>query len=171
MSGRVTPIPEKLGKIVDALRWPSKGPTISAKFVEKVIGHCIHFMMLRRELLAIFRSLYQFVHDNYWHRRRLWPWARSEANWAAVCWQSRLLILDILGTARFLHRMLHFLVSVFASLIFHMMGNFKEAWRYKTKAPIAPRKATVSHDGITQGLDSFLYRNSETVQPDERRRV
>lgn len=120
MSGRVTPIPEKLGKIVDALRWPSKGPTISGKFVEKVIGHCIHFMMLRRELLAIFRSLYQFVHDNYWHRRRLWPWARSEANWAAVCWQSRLLILDVLGTARFLHRMLHFLVSVFASLIFHM---------------------------------------------------
>ena len=37
-----------------------------------------------------------------------------------VCWQSRLLILDVLGTARFLHRMLHFLVSVFASLIFHM---------------------------------------------------
>lgn len=55
--------------------------------------------------------------------------------------------------------------------VIEQIGNFKEAWRYKTKSPIAPRKATVSHDGITQGLDSFLYRNSETVQPDERRRV
>lgn len=83
MAGTVTPIPAKLGKIVAALRWLSKGPKISGKFVEKIIGHCIHFMMLRRELLAIFRSMYQFVHDNYWHRRRLWPSARSEANWAA----------------------------------------------------------------------------------------
>ena len=96
---------------------PPKAPRSVANFVEKIIGHCIHFMMLRRELLAIW-SLYQFVHDNYWHRRRLWPWARSEANWAAS-----LLAVPFADLGRpwtVLHRMLHFLVSVFASLIFHM---------------------------------------------------
>ena len=153
---------------MDALSWPSKGPKISGKFVEKIIGHCIHSMMLRRELLAIFRSLYQFVHDNYWHRRRLWPWARSEANWAAS-----LLAVPFADLRRpwdctvFASNASLSGIGVCKSDISHevieRIGNFKEAWRYKTKSPIAPRKATVSHDDITQGLDPFL--DIETVKP------
>ena len=168
ISGRVSPIPAKLGKIVAALRWLSKDPKISGKFVEKIIGHCIHFMMLRRELLAIFRSLYQFVQDNYWHRRRLWPSARSEAMWAASLlavsfadlrrpWDCTVFASDAslsgIGVCK----------SDFSHKEVEQIGIFKEAWRYKTRSPIAPRKATISHDDISEGLDPFL--DIETVKP------
>ena len=168
VAGTVTPIPAKLGKIVAALRWLSKGPKISGKFVEKIIGHCILFMMLRRELLAIFRSMCQFVHDNYWHRRRLWPSARSEANWAASLlavsfadlrrpWDCTVFASDAslsgIGVCK----------SDFSHTDVEQIGNFKEAWRYKTKSPIAPRKSTVSHDDIAEGLDPFV--DIETVKP------
>ena len=125
-------------------------------------------MMLRRELLAIFRSLYQFVQDNYWHRRRLWPSARSEAMWAASLlavsfadlrrpWDCTVFASDAslsgIGVCK----------SDFSHKEVEQIGIFKEAWRYKTRSPIAPRKATISHDDISEGLDPFL--DIETVKP------
>ena len=59
--GIVTPIPERLQKVRLALNWLARRPWVSGKQVERLLGHCIHFMLLRRELLSIFRSLYDFV--------------------------------------------------------------------------------------------------------------
>lgn len=53
--------------------------------------------------------------------------------------------------------------SDFSHTDVEQIWNFKEAWRYKTKSPIAPRKSTVSHDDIAEGLDPFL--DIETVKP------
>ena len=56
--GRVHPIPEKRDKIILALQWLAKRPRVSGLSLERIIGHCIHLFMLRREFLSIFRSLW-----------------------------------------------------------------------------------------------------------------
>ena len=44
-------------------------PRITGKSVEKLLGHAVHFMMLKRELLScFFRSLYDFVQANCGNR-------------------------------------------------------------------------------------------------------
>ena len=157
IAGKITPIPAKVAKVAAALRWLARGPRVSCKMVEKLIGHCIHFMMLRRELLSIFRSMYQFVQDCYFTRRRLWPSARSEARWAANLlsisfadlrrpWNSTVFASDAslsgIGVCK----------SNFELNQVVNIGKHKEAWRYKVKTPIAPRKATVSHEDPSIGI-------------------
>ena len=78
-SGLVTPIPQKLGLVIAAFRFLATGPRINGKGVEKLIGHAVHFMLIRRELLCCMRSLYDFVQHSYWDRTRLWKSAVSEA--------------------------------------------------------------------------------------------
>lgn len=166
--GKVTPIPSKVGKVIAMLRCLASGPRVSGKMVEKLIGHCIHFMMLRRELLSVFRSMYQFVQDCYHTRRRLWPTARAEAKWAASLlsvsfadlrrsWDTTVYTSDAslsgIGVCK----------SVFTAQHVDEIGRRKEIWRYKCKAPVAPRKATVSHQDDYVGLDPFA--DVETVKP------
>ena len=168
--GKVTPIPSKVGKVIAMLRCLASGPRVSGKMVEKLIGHCVHFMMLRCELLSMFRSMYQFVQDCYQSRRRLWPPARSEAKWAADLlavsfadlkrpWDSTVYASDAslsgMGVCK----------SEFATQRVNHIGRRKENWRYKCKAPVAPKKATVSHHDPCVGLDPFI--DIVTVKPCE----
>ena len=81
--GIVRPNPAKLGKVILCLEWLSSRPRVSGKIVERLIGHCVHFFMLRRELLSLFRSLYDFKATHLHHRTRLWTSASVEAGWAA----------------------------------------------------------------------------------------
>ncbi|CAE8610344.1 unnamed protein product, partial [Polarella glacialis] len=81
-TGEVRPVAEKLQKVIRAFERMSHRPRVTGKAVEKLLGHAVHFMM-RRELLSIFRSLYDFVHSSYSKRQRLWASAAKEASWAA----------------------------------------------------------------------------------------
>ena len=65
--------------MIAAFRYLSSRPRINGKGVEKLIGHAVHFMLLRRELLCCMRSLYDFVQHSNWNRSRLWKSAASEA--------------------------------------------------------------------------------------------
>lgn len=168
VAGRVSPIPQKVSKVIAALRWLQRRPRITGKFIEKIIGHCVHFFLLRRELLSVFRRLYQFVQDSYLKRQRLWRSAATEAGWAASLlsisfadlrreWNPTLIATDasLSGIA----------VSSCCSTTSQVstIGKVKENWRFKVKAPIAPRKKTVQHVDVSQGLDPFL--DVETVKP------
>ena len=81
--GIVTPIPERLQKVKLALDWLGRRPWVSGKQVERLIGHCIHFMLLRRELLSVFRAMYDFVQKSYHYKSVLFPSAAREARWAS----------------------------------------------------------------------------------------
>ena len=61
-SGVVSPSRDKAAKLSAAFAWLSRRPRVSGQQVEKLIGHAVHVLLLRRELLSMFRSLYDFVH-------------------------------------------------------------------------------------------------------------
>ena len=56
---------------------------MSGKALERVLGHATHLCMLRRELLSMFRSCYDFIQGSYNSRTRLWSSAAKEARWAS----------------------------------------------------------------------------------------
>ena len=63
---RIDPRPEKRDRGGLALR------RVTGRVIERVIGHCIHMMMLRREFLSVFRSVYDFKTARYHEPQRLW---------------------------------------------------------------------------------------------------
>ena len=48
-NGVVTPIPERLDKVVRCFTWLSKQPRVSGKAVEKLLGHCTHIFVCYAE--------------------------------------------------------------------------------------------------------------------------
>ena len=68
---RVTPVPEKRDRV-------SARPTVSGRVIERIVGHCVHFFMLRREFLSVFRSVYDFKSAHYCTKKRLWMTAADE---------------------------------------------------------------------------------------------
>ncbi|CAK8996987.1 unnamed protein product, partial [Durusdinium trenchii] len=60
VGGRVLPRPIKRDKVRKVLLWLSSQPRVNGRMIEKVIGHCVHFFMLRRECLSVFRAVYDF---------------------------------------------------------------------------------------------------------------
>lgn len=46
--------------------------------VEKVVGHAISFMMLRRDSLSIFGAAYTFIREGYSKKQHLWQTVRRE---------------------------------------------------------------------------------------------
>ena len=82
--GRVTPVPDRLMRVELAFRWLARRPRVTGKAVERLLGHAVHFMMLRRELLSLMRNLYDFVSAHRDHRCRLWGQAAREAHWISV---------------------------------------------------------------------------------------
>eukprot|EP00438_Fugacium_kawagutii_P013651 Skav213124 [mRNA] locus=scaffold107:139529:142876:+ [translate_table: standard] len=81
--GMIHPSSEKRDKLIAVLRWMSRRPKVSGRSVERVLGHCVHFFMLRRELLSIFRSMYDFKTSNYNKTVKLWKTAAQECRWAS----------------------------------------------------------------------------------------
>lgn len=77
-TGKVFPKPAKVKKVQVVLDWLAKSPRVSGKMIERAIGHCIHFCMLRRELLSVFRAVYDFKITHYSRRVRLWNTAAHE---------------------------------------------------------------------------------------------
>ncbi|CAL1154679.1 unnamed protein product [Cladocopium goreaui] len=164
LNGTVSPIPERLDKICKAFMWLSRRPQVSGRSIERLLGHAVHICLLRRELLSIFRGLYDFAYSCYDRRAKLWPVAAKEARWAAnllkLCqadlkktWSRQVTSSDasLSGIAVCKRDMEPAEQSI--------IGGIKEHWRYKSRIPVNPREAALSP------LDPFS--NPETVKPSE----
>jgi hypothetical protein len=162
VSGVVSPIPERLQLVLKAFAWLAKRPRVKGKAVEKLLGHAVHFCMLRRDLLSIFRSLYDFIHHSYDSRSKLWGSAAKEARWASHllklcsvklrrCWSS-----DVTSSDASLSGIAVSRRSLDVSLQ-SLVGSVKESWRYKTNNQVKPRETALKN------LDPFS--NPETVKP------
>ena len=137
-SGRVLPRPRKRDRTRKVLLWLAKQPKVSGRMLERVIGHCIHFFMLRRECLSIFRSVYDFKQRHYEQRVTLWKSAALECQQAAalllMCysdlkreWHSEVTCSDasLSGTG--------VCAGVFPTDDILRVGSQRELWRYRTR--------------------------------------
>ena len=160
--GRVYPKPNKLQKVRKVLNWLAQRPRVSGKMLERIIGHCIHFCMLRRELLSVFRAVYDFKIIAYNNRQRLWKTAALECKCMAslldLCfadlrrpWCQEVTASDasLTGTA--------VCSTHWGPADTHQVGRQRELWRYR-----AIGGAGRARDHV-QALDPFT--DHETVLP------
>ena len=156
----VHPRPEKRDRIIQALKWLSTSPRVSGKVVERVIGHCVRLMMLRREFLSVFRSVYDFKTAHYHKPQKLWRSAATECRWAAdllfICqselskpWNDTITASDacLSGTA-----VCSLDIDTSTS---QQLGQQRELWRYRSSNPAVKARDCV------QNLDPF--KDVETV--------
>ena len=162
VGGRVHPIPEKRDKIILALKWLAKRPRITGRSLERIIGHCIHLFMLRREFLSIFRSVYDFKTANLHRRARLWKSAAAECEWAShllvLCesdlrkpWSGHITVSDacLSGTAT--------CAMETDPRVVQQVGQGRELWRFRSSLPSKKARDTVL------ALDPF--KDLETALP------
>ena len=160
--GKVYPKPNKLQKVRKVLNWLAQRPRVSGKMLERIIGHCIHFCMLRRELLSVFRAVYDFKIIAYNSRQRLWKTAALECKCMAalldLCfadlrrpWCQEVTASDasLTGTA--------VCSSHWGPTHIHQVGRQRELWRYRAVGGAGRAREHV------QALDPFT--DQETVRP------
>ena len=76
---RWRPTARKMARCVSAGRWLlRKQLQITGAEVEVFIGHAIHILGLRTELMCLPSSCYAFIRRHYWHRTYLWPSVSKE---------------------------------------------------------------------------------------------
>ena len=160
--GTISPIPERLDKVLKAFAWLARRPKVDGRSIERLLGHAIHMCLLRRELLSIFRALYDFVYSSYHHRQKLWASAAKEARWCSHL--LRLCTIDIRrgwsGEVTCSDASLSGIAVCKRSLsadVQRKFGLVKENWRYKSSIPTKPR------DSAFSALDPFS--DPETVKP------
>lgn len=162
ITGTIQPVPERLDRVVRCFAWLGKAPRISGRAIERLLGHAVHLCMLRRELLSIFRSLYDFIHSSYKVRTKLWPSAAKEARWAShlmkLCtcdlkrpWSSSITSSDASLSGIAVSR------RDISTAEQALHGSYKETWRYKYKMHSKPRDHALSK------LDPF--EDISTVKP------
>ena len=169
--GVVAPIPERLHKVRLALDWLARQPWVTGKQVERLIGHCVHFMLLRRELLSIFRAMYDFVHKSYSKKRPLFASAAREAKWASallgLCsvdlrkdWSGRVTASDasLSGVAVCCRELPRDEVAA--------IGSQREPWRYKYKELPPPREAALNFGDPFSDPSTVKPLKQELEQPD-----
>ena len=159
VQGKVRPKPNKRERARKVLLWLSTQPKVNGRMLERIIGHCIHFFMVRRELLSIFRAVYDFKSEHYYKRVTLWKSAAQECRWAAalllMChadlrrpWHSEVTASDasLSGTG---------VVSMSKEQVCDL-GSQRELWRYR-----AVDSASRAREHVEK-LDPFLHH--ETVK-------
>ena len=169
-AGVILPIPERLDKILKAFHWLAQRPVVDGRSVERLLGHAVHICLLRRELLSLFRSLYDFVYDSYSTRQTLWASAAREARWCShvlkLCsvdmrrqWAESVTASDasLSGIAVCKRSM-----SVAEQT---RLGDLKEHWRYKSHIPCNPRQTAVSQKDPFSDI-STVRPIAENVSPD-----
>ncbi|CAK8991991.1 unnamed protein product [Durusdinium trenchii] len=169
--GVVAPIPERLHKVRLALDWLARQPWVTGKQVERLIGHCVHFMLLRRELLSIFRAMYDFAHKSYSKKRPLFASAAREAKWASallgLCsvdlrkdWSGRVTASDasLSGVAVCCRELPRDEVAA--------IGSQREPWRYKYKELPPPREAALNFGDPFSDPSTVKPLKQELEQPD-----
>lgn len=166
-SGKVLPIPERVSKVIAAFKWLSRRPKASGRMVEKLLGHAVHFMLLRREMLSIFRSSYDFVQASYHRPTRLWRSVAKEAEWAAnllhICcadlkreWSETVTASDasLSGIAVCARGAAKEQISE--------LGSIPESWRFRSKHALNPRES-VFRTELADRVDPFS--NIDSVKP------
>ena len=161
-TGVITPVPERLSKICKVFAWMSRRPRVTGRAVERLVGHAIHICLLRRELLSIFRNLYDFIYANYNRTCKLWKGAAKEAKWASVLlqlcsvdmrkpWSSDITSSDASLSGIAVSR------RPLSEELQKRHGKVVESWRYKSNVVVKPR------DSALQLRDPFS--DPETVKP------
>ena len=160
--GQVHPIPARRDRVRLCLLWLANRPKVSGRALERIIGHCVHLFMLRRDLLAIFRSVYDFKIACYNKPSRLWKSAAEECRIAAALiltcyadlrqpWSSNITVSDacLSGTA---------VAGLDVdSHVVQTIGRCREMWRFKSKDPLSRARDAALN------LDPFVHH--ETVMP------
>ena len=161
-SGIISPIPERLDKILAAFRFLARRPKISGRSLERLLGHAMHICLLRRELLSIFRSLYDFIYGSYFKRQRLWKSAAREAGWCSCL--LKLCTVDMKRPQSSLVTASDASLSGIAVCSRELsldqqrqISSQKESWRYKARVPVNPRQAAFSN--------SDPFSDPNTVKP------
>ena len=161
--GTVQPIPDKLRKVQLCLQWLARRPKISGKAVEKILGHMVHFTLIRRELLSLFRNLYDFAHTYSGAAHRMWRSAAREARWAAVLlnlcvadlrkeWDTVVTASDASLSGIAVCKRSADLETV------QKIGSQKEGWRFSSYDPTTrPREQTVEKKDV--------FADPDTVKP------
>lgn len=171
--GRVSPVPDRLHRVQLALKWLSTRPKVSGKSIQRLVGHAVHFMMLRRELLSILRHLYDFIEYAGDRRCRLWTGAAREARWLShlltLCsadlrkqWSSVLTVSDASLSG----------IAVCSrddvDNISPNIGSQRESWRYKGRNPASrPRHQTVERGDPFEDPDTVKPINFQHEDPFE----
>ena len=70
--------PQRISKVRAAFFQLSRRPRVQGRAVEKLLGHAIHVLLPRRDLLSLPRSIYDFIHQHYDLPGRLWRSAARE---------------------------------------------------------------------------------------------
>ena len=151
--------------MIAAFRWLSRRPRVNGRAIEKLIGHAVHFMLLRREMLSCMRSLYDFVQTSYRARRRLWRSAAGEAGWVASllqvchadlrrCWDDQVTSSDASLSGMAVSCRLARSEEV------ARLSRQHEGWRFKTRDFLAPRQRALEAE---EPLDPFSH--PDTAKP------
>lgn len=82
--GRFGPAAARVWRLRQALLLLATRPAITGIQLERVLGHATFVLLARRDLLAIFSSVYAFTRRHYRDRRKLWRSAASECRVAAA---------------------------------------------------------------------------------------
>ena len=128
---------------------------VTGREVERYVGHLIDHIMLKRELLSILRTLYDFVRDCYHVRARLWPSAAREV---AQCrgllpLMSANLRLQWCPTVCAYDACLSGMASCQTTLssdLVKRIGSVSERWRYRMPSAISARRSAL---GSGAGVD------------------
>ena len=83
-AGTVQPAPAPLARLVSALRWVETRPRVTGRQLERLVGHIIHKLLLRRESLSIPRACYEFINQQYKQACKVWPSVAKEIRWIRV---------------------------------------------------------------------------------------
>ena len=73
------PFAEWLLSVVRAWEAICGGRPVAGCEVERVLGHTIHALGVRPELLSIFRAVYEFIGKTYREKKVAWPSVKREA--------------------------------------------------------------------------------------------
>ncbi|CAE8634396.1 unnamed protein product [Polarella glacialis] len=163
-TGIVAPQPLKAERLVKGFIYISRRPIMTGRQLEHVMGHCIHQMLLKRELLCIFRAFYDFISQCYDTPVVVWPSVVKEARWAAtllrLCHSNLRRPWDLLVTASDASLTGIAVTSARWELPDVVaVGAMNERWRYRGKHPSdKPRQSAL---GL---LDPLL--DVESVKPE-----
>ena len=157
--------PEKALNVQFALRWVAKGRHVTGREIERLLGHYIHLVLVRRELLAPMRHLYDFIAASYHVRRPLFPSAAREARVLAALlplarwdlrtpWAARLAATDASETG------LGLCERECRPAVARAAGEWSELWRFRRLPPEEWRPR--AHAGVEFG-DPTL--DPRTVDP------
>ena len=73
------PTRRKFWKTVLALRWLiDERPLVAGWEIERLVGHLIHLLGIRRPLLSLLVYSYAFISSSYTRRQPIWPSLRQE---------------------------------------------------------------------------------------------